>query len=90
MKKTVLSIALFSLIAVSTSFASADNSKMISVSKISIDPTKDTNGANGTGATTIGGKKHDFQLVKNEVLNTANHSNFSNINQSIGATKKID
>lgn len=85
MKKTVLTIALFSLIAVSTSFASVDNSGIITKSQLSVDPTKQGSGSTGN----VGGRKIDFQNVENQTVAGSN-VNFGDVNQSQGRNYKVD
>lgn len=82
MKKATLTIGLFSLIMVATSFATPSTPNTFSNGKLSIVPPYD-------GTMTGKGRKQDYHLVKEEALVKNNQSNFASINQSIGG-KKLD
>lgn len=79
MKKTALTIGLFSLVVVATSFANSTTPSIVSNEKSNIVwPTE------GTGATG-GQKKRDFHAI-----NVDKKLNFSSVNQVIGTDKKVD
>ena len=82
MKKATLTIGLFSLVMVATSFASPSTPSALSNEKLSIVPPTD-------GTMTGHGRKQDYHLVKEESLVKNNQSNFASVNQSIGG-KKLD
>jgi hypothetical protein len=82
MKKATLTIGLFSLVMVATSFASPSTPSTLSNEKLSIVPPTD-------GTMTGHGRKQDYHLVKEESLVKNNQSNFASVNQSIGG-KKLD
>ncbi|MFD2941149.1 hypothetical protein [Flavobacterium notoginsengisoli] len=84
MKKTALTIGLFSLVMVATSFANpTDFSKKIKISTSEniIDPK--------LGGSAGGGRKQDPIVEQNLSLKN-NQSNFADINQSLGTSKKLD
>ncbi|WP_146194567.1 hypothetical protein [Flavobacterium crocinum] len=85
MKKTALTIGLFSLVMVATSFANPEVSSNKSASLLTIDPPI-MNGQGSTGGT----KKRDFMMEKSELVSQNNQSNFASINQSVGGNKKMD
>ncbi len=81
MKKATLTIGLFSLIMVATSFANPSTPNTFSNGQLAIVPPTD-------GSMTGHGRKQDFRMEK--VGFTKNtQSNFAAINQSIGG-KKVD
>jgi hypothetical protein len=80
MKKATVTIGLFSLIMVATSFANPATPTTFS-NKLSIVPPTD-------GSMTGGGRKQDYHMNK-EGIATNTQSNFADINQSIGG-KKLD
>lgn len=84
MKKAALTIGLFSLAVVATSFTSPETVNTISNEKLSINPP----GA-GLGGSAGGGRKQDY-TAKNEIVMKNNQSGFANINQSVGGNKKQD
>ncbi|QLC67044.1 hypothetical protein LPB248_12275 [Flavobacterium sp. LPB0248] len=83
MKKTALTIGLFSLVVVATSFANPTTSTLSS-EKSSIVPPVDGKGATG------GTRKHDELMSNQESLAKNNQASFNGINQSLGANKKLD
>jgi len=76
MKKTALTIGLFSLVMVATSFAAPQTTTSTSVSV-----SADTDGDGATGGIK---KKKDADFMDSK------QSNFSNVNQSLGGNKKLD
>lgn len=86
MKKTALTFGLFSLVIVATSFANPTTPN-ISNENLSIVP---PSGGSSSGSNVGGGRKQDFHATNNEVELKTSNSNFSDINQSVGATRKLD
>jgi hypothetical protein len=80
MKKAALTIGLFSLAVVATSFTAPETVNTISNEKLSINP---------PGSSAGGGRKLDY-TGKNEIVMKNNQSGFANINQSLGGNKKQD
>lgn len=78
MKKTALTIGLFSLVVVATSFANPSESTN------SIDP---KGGYTGGGA---GSKKQDVYAPSQDINLGTTKLDFSNTSQSLGLNKKID
>ncbi|MCR4033195.1 MULTISPECIES: hypothetical protein [Flavobacterium] len=83
MKKTALTIGLFSLVMVATSFANPEFSNNSSTSLLKIDPP-----VNGQGMT--GGTKKRDVVANNELMSRNDQTNFASINQSVGGNKKMD
>lgn len=82
MKKTALTIGLFSLVVVvATSFA-LPVSTTFSNEKVSIIPPVD--------GSTGGGRKQDPRIASNKIVVKNNELGFAKINQSFGDSKKID
>ncbi|ABQ03828.1 hypothetical protein [Flavobacterium johnsoniae] len=81
MKKTALTIGLFSLVAAATSFANPA-APIISSEKLSSDLPVD--------GSTGGGRKQDSHRIMSELVVKNNDLGFSNINQSVGTNKKVD
>lgn len=89
MKKTALTIGLFSLVMVATSFANPEVSSKLSASMTKIDPPV-MGGSGGSGATNQGRKKVDFAAVGNEVNVNSHLSSFDSDSQSKRMSVKID
>ncbi|KAF2341095.1 hypothetical protein [Flavobacterium tistrianum] len=90
MKKTALTIGLFSLVAVATSFASTEvPTYLASNDSIKIIPPVD--GPSTTGGGAAGGviRKHDFHGVAESFQKNSN-ANFASVNQVLGHDKKVD
>ncbi|WP_343704950.1 hypothetical protein [Flavobacterium sp.] len=83
MKKTALTFGLFSLVIVATSFANPTISNS-SIEKLNIVDPIDGKGATG------GTRKHDELMSNQESLAKNNQASFNEINQSLGANKKLD
>lgn len=79
MKKTALTIGLFSLVMVATSFAAPQT---LTATNISV--TADTDGSGAVGGPQ---KKKDAAELK---LDTDTQSSLGRINQSLGGNKKLD
>ncbi|MEZ0128868.1 hypothetical protein AB9T88_03380 [Flavobacterium sp. LBUM151] len=86
MKKAALTIGLFSLALVATSFTAPDTVNTISNEKLSINPPI----GSGLGGSSAGGGRKQDNGIKNEVVLENNQSSFANINQSVGGNKKQD
>lgn len=81
MKKATLTIGLFSLIMVATSFANPSTPATFSNEKLSIVPPTD-------GSMVGHGRKQDYRMEKAAFAKNTT-SNFADVNQSIGG-KKVD
>lgn len=79
MKKTALTFGLFSLVIVATSFANPSTLN-ISNEQASIVPPGGSNAG--------GGRKQDFHATENKLEIKSN--NFSDVNQSLGGSRKLD
>ncbi|WP_289663691.1 hypothetical protein [Flavobacterium panacagri] len=79
MKKTALTIGLFSLVMVAASFANPEVS-----SKIEINP------PTGTGATNGGRQKADFAALRKSEVNSKHLNSFAADSQSKRMTVKVD
>jgi len=87
MKKAALTIGLFSLAMVATSFTTPEivSSNFVQKSNAGIDGEKNTGGMTG-----VGGRKLDNHLVNNQSIMKNSQSGFANVNQSLGGNKKLD
>lgn len=90
MKKTALTIGLFSLVMVATSFANPEVSSKLSASMAKIDPPVMGSGSGGSGATNQGRKKVDFAAVGNDANVNSHLSSFDSDSQSKRMSVKID
>lgn len=89
MKKTALTIGLFSLVVVATSFASTEVPTYLAANdSIKILPPVD---GSTTGGGAAGGviRKHDFHGVAESFQKNSN-ANFASVNQAFGHDKKVD
>lgn len=85
MKKTALTIGLFSLVVVATSFASTETPAYLTANdSIKVLP------IDGGGA--AGGviKKHDFHGSNTESFQRNSNANFASVNQAFAHDKKVD
>ncbi|MBE8727431.1 hypothetical protein [Flavobacterium hungaricum] len=84
MKKTALTIGLFSLVVVATSFASTETPIYLAANdSIKILPI-DGGAAGGVI------KKHDFHGSNTESFQRSSNTNFASVNQAFGNDKKVD
>ncbi len=83
MKKTALTIGLFSLVMVATSFTTAENVNNVSNEIASINPPT-------FGSSAGGGRKIDMMLESEKSLIEIKQSSFANVNQSLSGNKKQD
>ncbi|KAF2080423.1 hypothetical protein [Flavobacterium sharifuzzamanii] len=89
MKKTALTIGLFSLVVVATSFASTEVPTYLasndSIKVLPIDGTTTTGGGAAGGVI----RKHDFHGGAESFQKNSN-ANFASVNQAFGHDKKVD